>query len=57
MQVRDLLIFHPDGSAEFRVRVRINGVDIGPGIRFNHDMSYGGIDYDWILAHLDDRVS
>lgn len=43
---------HPDGSLEPRQRVRVGGVTIGPGMRFNNT-SFAGVNFSdpQILGH------
>ena len=35
---------HPDGSLEPRQRIRVGGVEFGPGVNFKNT-SFGGIDF------------
>lgn len=46
MRVSFVQIFrmHPDGSLEPIRRIRIGGVEVGPGVRFGQGVSFGGID-------------
>ncbi|MFA5933726.1 MAG: hypothetical protein WC795_00670 [Candidatus Paceibacterota bacterium] len=39
-----IFIIHPDGSLEPRQRVRVGGVEFGPGVRFQNT-SFGGINF------------
>lgn len=39
-----LFMQHPDGSLEPRQRIRIGGVEFGPGVRFNRGVVFSGID-------------
>ena len=36
---------HPDGSLEPRQRIRVGGIEFGPGVRFTRGASFGGIDF------------
>lgn len=36
---------HPDGSLEPRQRIRVGGVEFGPGVRFTRGASFAGIDF------------
>jgi len=36
---------HPDGSLEPRQRIRVGGVEFGPGVRFNRGVAFAGIDF------------
>jgi hypothetical protein len=36
---------HPDGSLEPKQRIRVGGVEFGPGIRFNQGVLFAGIDF------------
>lgn len=35
----------PDGSLEPTQRIRVGGVEFGPGVRFNRGVSFGGVDF------------
>lgn len=39
-----IFVLHPDGSIEPIRRVRIGGVEFGPGVKFTKGVSFGGID-------------
>lgn len=36
---------HPNGELEPRQRVRVGGVEFGPGVRFSKGVIIGGIDF------------
>lgn len=36
---------HPDGTLEPRQRIRVGGVEFGPGVRFSRGAAFGGIDF------------
>lgn len=36
---------NPDGSLEPTQRIRVGGVEFGPGVRFNRGVSFGGVDF------------
>lgn len=40
-----VFIQHPDGTLEPRQRIRVGGVEFGPGIRFSRGVAFGGIDF------------
>ncbi|MBI2019191.1 hypothetical protein HYS95_00800 [Candidatus Daviesbacteria bacterium] len=40
-----IFIQHPDGSLEPRQRIRISGIELGPGVRFTRGASFAGIDF------------
>ena len=44
MAFQDLFSVHEDGSVSPRVQVHINGVTMGPGVRFGSGVSFGGVD-------------
>lgn len=35
----------PDGSLEPRQRIRVGGVEFGPGVRFTRGVALGGVDF------------
>jgi hypothetical protein len=39
-----IFIRHPDGSLEPKQRMRVGGVEFGPGVKFK-DTSFGGINF------------
>lgn len=45
-----LFIQHTDGSLEPRQRIRIGGIEFGPGVRFNRGVSFAGIDLTLFLG-------
>lgn len=40
-----LFVRHPDGSLEPRQRIRVGGVEFGPGVRFSKGVAFAGIDF------------
>ena len=36
---------YDDGSLEPKQRIRIGGVSLGPGVRFNRGTSFAGVDF------------
>ncbi len=40
-----IFIQHPDGTLEPRQRIRVGGVEFGPGVRFSRGVALGGIDF------------
>lgn len=40
-----VFIQHPNGELEPRQRVRVGGVEFGPGVRFSRGVAIGGIDF------------
>ena len=36
---------YPDGTLEPNRRVRVGGVDFGPGVRFSKGVAFAGIDF------------
>lgn len=34
-----------DGSIEPRQRIRVGGIEFGPGVKFGNGVSFGGIDF------------
>lgn len=40
-----IFIRHPDGSLEPRQRIRVGGIEFGPGVRFNQGVSFAGVDF------------
>lgn len=36
--------FHPDGSIEPKARVRVGGVEFGPGVKFGRGVQFAGVD-------------
>lgn len=47
-----IFIRHPDGSLEPRQSIRVGGVTLGPGVRFNNTF-FGGINFSdpQVLGH------
>lgn len=41
----DIFQENPDGSLSPRVRMRVNGIEFGPGMSFSPGTSLGGIDF------------
>jgi hypothetical protein len=39
-----LFTYNPDGTLEPKVRVRIGGVEFGPGVKFNRGVAFSGVD-------------
>lgn len=46
-----VFIQHPDGSLEPRRRIKVGGVEFGPGIRFTKGVSFAGIDFTLFINH------
>lgn len=46
-----IFIQHPDGSLEPRQRIRVGGVEFGPGVRFTRGVSFAGIDFTLFVGH------
>ncbi len=40
----ELFTYYADGSVEPKARVRIGGVEFGPGVRFSKGVSFSGVD-------------
>lgn len=40
-----IFIKHSDGSLEPNQRIRVGGVEFGPGVRFIRGVSFAGIDF------------
>lgn len=40
-----IFIKHPDGSLEPRQRIKVRGVEFGPGVRFIKGVTFAGIDF------------
>lgn len=36
---------HQNGELEPRLRVRVGGVEFGPGVRFSRGVAFGGVDF------------
>lgn len=36
---------YPDGSLEPKLRIRVGGIELGPGVRFSKGASFAGIDF------------
>lgn len=51
MSFDSLFIEHPDGSIEPRRRIRVGGVDFGPGVRFSKGAVFAGIDFTLFRKH------
>ena len=41
----NVFIQHPDGTLEPRQRIRVGGVEFGPGVRFSRGVAFGGVDF------------
>jgi len=41
----DILQENPNGSLSLRVRINVNGVELGPGVAFDKGVSFGGVDF------------
>ncbi len=55
-----IFIQHPDGSLEPRQRIRVGGVEFGPGVRFNRGVTFAGVDFTLFIGRdfevdIDDR--
>ncbi len=35
---------HPDGTLEPKARIRLGGIEFGPGVKFRRGIEFGGID-------------
>lgn len=46
-----VFIQHSDGSLEPRQRIRVGGIEFGPGVRFSRGVSFGGIDFTQFIGH------
>ena len=42
---------NPDGSLEPTQRIRVGGVEFGPGIQFTRGVSFVGIDFTLFVGH------
>lgn len=40
-----VFIQYPDGSLEPQRRIKVGGVEFGPGVRFSKGVSFAGIDF------------
>lgn len=40
-----------DGSLEPRQRIRVGGVELDPGAKFSHGVTFGGIDFTQFIGH------
>lgn len=40
-----IFTIYPDGSIEPKKRIRVNGVELGPGVRFSKGVAFSGIDF------------
>lgn len=40
-----IFIQHSNGSLEPKQRIRIGGVEFGPGVRFTRGVSFAGVDF------------
>lgn len=40
-----------DGSIESRQRIRVGGIELGPGVRFGNGVSFGGIDFSQFIGN------
>jgi len=47
----ELFLQHPDGSIEPRYRIRVGGVEFGPGVRFSNGAVFAGIDFTLFRDH------
>ncbi len=48
---QSLFVRHEDGSLEPRQRIRIGGVEFGPGVRFTQGVQFAGIDLTLFVGH------
>lgn len=46
-----IFIKHPDGTLEPRQKIRVGGVEFGPGVRFNRGVSFAGIDFTLFIGN------
>jgi len=51
VQFNTIFTQYPDGSLEPKQRIRVSGVEFGPGVRFNRGVSFGGIDFTQFIDH------
>ncbi len=42
---------HPDGSLEPKQKIRVGGVELAPGVRFRHGVSFAGVDFTLFIGH------
>ncbi len=40
-----VFIQHRNGTLEPRQRIRVGGVEFGPGVRFSKGVAFGGVDF------------
>lgn len=40
---------YPDGTLEPRRRIKIGGVELGPGVRFSKGVAFAGVDFTLFL--------
>ena len=40
-----IFIRHQDGSLEPRQRIRVGGIEFGPGVKFTSGVAFGGINF------------
>ena len=45
-----IFIKHSDGSLEPRQRIRVGGVEFGPGVKFTRGVSFAGIDFTLVIG-------
>jgi hypothetical protein len=46
-----IFIRHEDGSIEPKQRLRIGGVTLGPGVKFNKGVSFSGVDFTQFIGN------
>lgn len=47
----NVFIQHPDGTLEPQQRIRVGGVEFGPGVKFSKGVAFGGIDFAQFIGH------
>lgn len=46
-----IFIQHPDDTLEPIQRIRVGGVEFGPGVRFSRGVAFGGVDFTQFIGH------
>ena len=46
-----VFIQHPNGTLEPRQRIRVGGIEFGPGVIFSRGVAFGGIDFAQFIGH------
>ncbi|MDP2864179.1 MAG: hypothetical protein Q8N73_00765 [bacterium] len=47
----NVFIQHPNRTLEPRQRIRVGGVEFGPGVIFSRGVAFGGIDFFQFIGH------